>query len=191
MARKRVQLWDIGKFKNQLQTALKTALDEQFLPDTVLPEVEALVRELFNRTISQWEGGTGALQIEGHSKKTRIEPDAPALQLDIKRKKFGAEITAHVDSYIWNLLDQGRGTRVTEKVEKFVPRVNQRTVPGTLDVSGQREYDSVRYLPKDYTVKGFKARGWTQLIVDEVEKQLGHKYPNIKFSFTVKEQSLA
>lgn len=186
---RRVKKIDLNKFRNSLTTAIKNVMDDTFLPDTVLPEVEKVVRSAFEKTVNSWEGGVGALNIDP-SITSYIEESKPELILETERTTFGATITAYVDSYIWNLLDQGREDRVTKKREKFVSRKTQRTVPGTLDVSGDRSYNEVVYVPEGTKIKGFKARGWSELIEEEVQKELGSKYPNISFEFTLKEKDI-
>lgn len=186
---RRVKLLDLNKIKNSLTTAVRAYMVEEFLPEQVVPEIEELIRELFERTTHGWEGGAGALGLGG-SDKTYVEPAPPELHFDVDYTKFGANITAYVDSYIWNLLDQGRDDRITEKKEVFVAREDQRTVPGTLDVSSNRTYTDIVHVAKGTLIKGIRPRRWTEIISEEVEQQLGAKYPNIKFSFTVKEQDI-
>lgn len=187
MARKRYQLIDIEKFKNSLLSRITAAVNDDYLPDVVIPALEEFVRERFERTIRNWEGGEGAFGMA--SFKTRTEPDAPELKFEVETTRTGATVVAYVESYIWNLLDQGREGRVTKKKEVFVPRESQRTIPGTLDVRNDRTYLDVVHVPKGTYIEGFKPRRWTEIIADEVETEFKRKYPNVEFSFTVKEQN--
>lgn len=195
MAKQRVKTIDIKKFKNALLTAAKAYTNEEFIPDVVIPEVQEFAQALFEKTTQGWEGGSGASGMKGSS-KTHVEPKPPTLHFDVEQTRVGATITAYVESYIWNLLDQGREDRVTKKKEAFIPRSDkgthngQRTLPGTLDVSSDRQYKKLVVVPAGTTIEGFKARGWSDIIAEEVEKEFSRKYPHIKFSFTMKEQNL-
>lgn len=184
---RRVQLLDIRKIKNTLITAAKTYVTKEFIPEVVVPEVQRVVREAHARTTKGWMGGAGAPVV---SDKTHTEAKTPEVKFDVTETRFGVEIVAWVDSYIWNLLDQGRDDRVTKGYEVFVPRAKQRTIPGSLDVSTDRSYLDKVVIPPGTQVKGFEGRGWSKLIADEVERELGVKYPNLKFTFTVKEQPI-
>lgn len=181
--------FDVKKLLNSMATAARAITNDEFIPDVVIPELQEFIQQQFDKTINHWEGGAGGLG-KGGSSKTYVEPAPPQLKFEVEKTTVGASITAYVDSYIWNLLDQGRDDRVTKKKEVFVPRTQQRTIPGTLDVSGNRNYEKVVYVPKGTTIEGFKPRKWTQLIEEAVEKEFSRKYPHVKFSFTLKEQDL-
>jgi hypothetical protein len=187
MSRRRTTYIDKKWLASQIRDAIEHEIEHSFFPGVVVPEVEALVRKLFEKTIAQWEGGAGALRVDG-TITSRIEPDPPSLQVQtIRMRDKHIRMNVHVKSYIWNLLDQGRVERVTTKPEKFVARKKPRTIPGTLDVSGDRTYTEVVHVPAGTVIEGFEARGWTQLIIDGVKKELNGKYPFIKFTFTIEE----
>lgn len=188
MARKRFQLIDIQKFKNDLMDVARSSVDQDYIPNVVIPELKEFVQERFDRTIRNWEGGEGALG--RGSFKTHTEPDPPTLHFEVEYTRFGAAITAYVESYIWNLLDQGRPDRITKKKEVFVPREAQRTIPGTLDVSSDRTYLDVVHVPAGIHIEGFKGRNWTQIIADDVENEFKRKHPQIDFTFTVRRQNI-
>lgn len=190
---KRFKPLDINTVKNRILTGIKAYVNEEFIPEVVVPEVMEYVEELHAKTTRGWQGGSGA---EVVSSKTHTEPNAPQIQHEVKLTRTGAEITLFVDSYIWNLLNQGRETRVTDRREVFIPRSNprsgdgQRTLPGSLDVSTDRSYKEKVVVPKGTTISGFKGRGWSDMIKDEVEKKFGQKYPNLTVDFIVKEIDL-
>lgn len=182
----RVKLIDIQKLKNALVTAMQAVVKEDFIPDEVVPEIEAFINDLFNETIRNWQGGAGALAMDS-SISSRMEPIPPSLTVSVNRTTFGAEIEVSVNSYIWNLLDQGREDRVTKKVEKFVPRVEQRTIPGTVVVKDDRQYRETVYVPAGTLIEGFEGRGWSEIIAQKVEAEFGRRYPFISMRFTVED----
>lgn len=182
----RAKLIDIQKFKNALLTAVQAVVKENFIPDEVVPEIEAYIRDLFNETIRNWQGGAGALVMDS-SITSRMEPIPPSLSVTVKRTTLGAELEVSVNSYIWNLLDQGREDRVTKKREKFVSREEPRTIPGTVVVKDDRRYKESIVVPAGTLIKGFEPRGWSDIIAQKVEAEFGAKYPFISMRFTVED----
>lgn len=178
--------FDIKKLRSQIETGLKATFNNEYVPEVVIPEIEAFIRKEFEKTIKNWQGGSGAYAVDP-SITSRVEPKVPELSIEVTQTRLGAELEVFVQSYIWNLLDQGRPDRVTKKREKFVGRAEQRTIPGTLDVSNDRYYTETVYVPANHKIEGFKARGWSTIIAKAVEKEFESRYPFIEVKFTVKD----